>query len=159
MVNLSRPNLAMANGSPYWLTRRMLKTDHKEYIYQFTKFKILRKEITKTPGKYVMIVRPSMKSDLERIAGIDGGNIIYSLWEGYLKKDYTYSFIDYLKKRNFTLHVIHTSGHADIPTLKEFVTAINPKQIIPIHTFAGDQYKNIFNCPILELMDEQLLKV
>jgi ribonuclease J len=144
---------------PYWLTKRMLKTDHKEYIYQFTKFKISRKEISREPGKYVMIVRPSMKSDLERIPLIDGGNIIYSLWEGYLKKDYTKSFIDYLKKRNFTLHVIHTSGHADIPTLKEFAETLKPKQIIPIHTFAGDQYKNIFNFPILELNDGQELKL
>jgi ribonuclease J len=144
---------------PYWLTRKMLETDHKEYIYQFTKFKLTREEISKSPGKYVMIIRPSMKSDLERIPGIDGGNIIYSLWEGYLKKDYTKNFIDYLKKRNFFLHIIHTSGHADIPTLKEFVEAIKPKQIIPIHTFAGGQYKNIFNFPIIELRDEQELNM
>jgi ribonuclease J len=144
---------------PYWLTRRMLITDHKEYIYQFAKFKISREEISNNPGKYVIIVRPSMKSDIERISGIDGGNIIYSLWEGYLRKDYTKSFIDYLKKRKFILHLIHTSGHADIPTLKEFVAAISPKQIIPIHTFAGDQYKNLFNLPILELKDEQELKI
>lgn len=144
---------------PNRLTERMLKTDHKEYIYQFAKFKISREEISNTPGKYVMIVRPSMKSDIERIPGIDGGNIIYSLWEGYLKKDYTKSFIDYLKQRKFILHVIHTSGHADISTLKEFVAAIKPKQIIPIHTFAGDRYKNIFNFPILELKDEQELKI
>jgi ribonuclease J len=144
---------------PYRLTERMLTTDHKEYIYQFVKFKISREEISKTPGKYVMIVRPSMKSDIERIMEIDGGTIIYSLWEGYIKKEYTKSFIDYLKKRNFTLHVIHTSGHADIPTLKEFVAAIKPKQIIPIHTFAGEQYKHIFNFPILELKDGQGLKL
>jgi len=142
---------------PYWLTRQMLNTDNKEYIYQFAKFKISREEISKAPGKYVMIVRPSMKSDLERIPGIDGGNIVYSLWEGYLKKDYSRSFKDYFKKRNFTLHIIHTSGHADIPTLKEFVAAIKPKQIIPIHTFAGAQYKYIFNFPILELKDGQEL--
>jgi len=143
---------------PWFLTKRMLKTPHKEYIYKFSNYKITRDKIAKSPEKYVMVVRPSMKFDIERIDGIDGGNIIYSLWDGYLKKEPTKGFVEYLIQRGFTLHKIHTSGHADIPTLKDFVNAIKPGHIIPIHTFSSDQYKYIFNCPVLELTDGQLLK-
>jgi len=55
---------------------------------------------------------------------------------------------------NFWLQV-HTSGHADINTLKQMVKAINPKYIVPIHTFHGSDYKDIFNTPVVELADEE----
>ena len=142
---------------PYFLTGKMLKTQHKDLIYRFTKYKITRADISKDPGKYVFCIRPSLKFELERMPGIDGGNLIYSLWEGYLKKSYTKRFINYLKNRGFSIHKIHTSGHADIPTLKEFVSAIQPKNIVPIHTFAGNQYKRIFNYPVIGLKDKDLL--
>lgn len=76
-----------------------------------------------------------MQKDLERITGIDGGNLIYSMWEGYLKKHDTMKFIEYFENRGFTIHKVHTSGHADIDTLKKMVEAIKPKAIVPIHTF------------------------
>jgi len=94
-----------------------------------------------------------MQKDLEHIYEIDGGNLIYSMWKGYLEKPNTKKFIDYLKNGKFTIHKIHTSGHADIGTLKKMVEAINPKNIAPIHTFRGGDYKKIFRLPIIELKD------
>ena len=94
-----------------------------------------------------------MTKDLENINRIEGGNFIYSMWEGYIQKSGTMKFVDYLTSRKFTLHKIHTSGHADTKTLKKMVEAIKPKKIVPIHTFEGDKYKDIFNEPIVELKD------
>jgi ribonuclease J len=94
-----------------------------------------------------------MKLDLDKMPGINGGNLIYSLWDGYLKKSPTKEFVDYLQNRKFILHKVHTSGHADINTLKQMVSAINPKYIVPIHTFHGSDYKNIFNIPVVEMAD------
>ena len=65
-------------------------------------------------------------------------------------------FIDYLKSRNFSVVSIHSSGHADIDTLKELANAVNPKFLIPIHTFKGNEYKKHFSIPILELKDKQV---
>lgn len=90
---------------------------------------------------------------MEHISGIDDGNLIYSMWEGYLNKPNTKQFIDYLTNRKFTIHKIHTSGHADIGTLKQMVKAIKPKNIVPIHTFSGRVYKKIFTTPVVELKD------
>jgi len=106
-----------------------------------------------------MIVRPSMRKDLEKISKIDGGNLIYSMWEGYLKKSYTKDFIDYLLKKQFRFYNIHTSGHADINTLKTMVDAIDPKYVIPIHTFEKDKYKPIFNKTVLELNDGEVIYI
>jgi len=141
---------------PYYTSRRLSNEGNDEILYQFKEYKITKEEIDQQPEKIVMLVRPSMKKDLERITNIDGGGFIYSMWEGYLKKPQVKKFVDYLNSRKFTIHSIHTSGHADTATLKELVDAIVPKYIVPIHTFEGDRYKSIFNCPIVEMKDGEM---
>ena len=98
-----------------------------------------------------------MQKDLESITGLEGGNLIYSMWEGYLKKPDTKKFIEYLENRGCTIHNIHTSGHADIDTLKKMIEAIKPKNIVPIHTFNGADYSKIFNYPIVLLKDREIV--
>jgi ribonuclease J len=39
---------------------------------------------------------------------------------------------------------IHTSGHVDIAGLKKMVEVLKPKNLVPIHTFERDEYRNIF---------------
>ncbi len=144
---------------PYKISRKLKKEGNENILYQFKNYKITKEEIASQADKIVMTVRPSMQSDLERIYGIDGGNLIYSMWEGYLLKPDTKKFINYLKRRNFKTHNIHTSGHADTETLKQMVEALKPKHIVPIHTFSGSQYKNIFSAPVVEMKDGEIKQV
>jgi ribonuclease J len=144
---------------PYFTSRRLKNSGNENILYQFKDYKITKPEIDNQSGGIVMIVRPSMQKDLEHIPGIDGGNLIYSMWEGYLKKTDTIKFINYLTARKFTLYKIHTSGHANTDTLKQMVDAIKPKNIVPIHTFSGSQYHTIFSSPIVELNDGEIRKV
>jgi len=143
----------------YYTSRRLKKEGHEKILWQFKDYKITKEEISNQAENIVMIVRPSMKKDLENITGIDGGNLIYSMWEGYLKKSGTKKFIDYLTNRKFSMYKIHTSGHADTKTLIKMVDSINPKNIVPIHTFEGDKYKDIFKQPVVELKDGETKKI
>lgn len=138
---------------PYFLCQRLVKENNEKLLYQFRHHKITKKEISLNQHNIVMIVRPSMKFELERIQNINGGKLIYSLWEGYLQKEYTKNFINYLSSRQFKVFKIHTSGHADIETLNQMVNAIKPRYIIPIHTFSGNKYQQHFNYPVLEIKD------
>lgn len=144
---------------PFFTSRRLKNEGNEKILYEFKKFKITKEEISNQSEKIVMTVRPSMQKDLEKIDGIEGGNFIYSMWEGYLQKSDTMKFVDYLTNRKFTLHKIHTSGHADTKTLKKMVEAIKPKNIVPIHTFEGDKYKDIFAEPVVELKDEEIREI
>ena len=74
-------------------------------------------------------------------------------------KPYVKNFVDYLEHRGFKMYTIHTSGHADITALKRMVDAIKPQNIVPIHTFAGARYKDIFNRPVKELADGQIMEI
>ena len=144
---------------PYYTSRRLKNEGNKTILYQFKEYKITKEEIGNQADKIVMIIRPSMQKDLENIKGIDGGNLIYSMWEGYLQKSGTKKLLDYLTNRNFTLHKIHTSGHADTQTLKQMVEAIKPKNIVPIHTFNKSEYAGIFSIPIVEINDGETISI
>lgn len=67
--------------------------------------------------------------------------------------------INYLTSRQFSMVKIHTSGHADTETLKQMVVAINPKNIVPIHTFNGSDYKKVFSIPVVEMKDGEIKQV
>lgn len=138
---------------PYKLSKRISDSGNEKYLYAFQKFKITKQEINNNPEKFVMFVRPTMRKDLDILDKIDGGNFIYSLWEGYLSKKNTSDFVNYMKDRKFTIHKIHTSGHADTETLKKMVDAIKPKLLIPIHTSEPQKYKENYNVLVMELKD------
>ena len=144
---------------PYYTSKRLTKEGNEKILYEFTQYKITKEQISEQSNEIVMFVRPSMQKDLENISNLEGGNLIYSMWEGYLQKSGTKDFLDYLISRNFTIHKIHTSGHADTATLKKMVEAINPKNIVPIHTFSGSEYARIFNVPIVELNDGEAISI
>jgi len=138
---------------------RLTREGNEKILYEFKQYKITKEEIGNQADKIVMFIRPSMQIDLGKIKGIDGGNLIYSMWEGYLQKSGTKKLLDYLTNRNFTIHKIHTSGHADTETLKQMVEAIKPKNIVPIHTFSKSEYSGIFSTPIVEINDGETISI
>lgn len=143
---------------PNRITSGLFKRGLGELANKFAKSKITKDEISEKPSDYVVLTRPSMKNDLEKIF-VEKGNLIYSMWEGYKKQTTTKEFLDWLESNNFSIIDIHTSGHADIETLIEFADSINPKTIIPIHTFNKQDYKTIFTQPIIELDDYQTIEI
>jgi len=144
---------------PYYTSKKLKSEGNEHILYQFKSCKITKEEISNRASGIVMLVRPSMQKDLEKINEIDGGNLIYSMWEGYLPKKDTKTFLDYLTNRNFTTHKIHTSGHADTDALIKMVDAIQPKMIVPIHTFSASEYQTIFTTPILAVNDGETISI
>jgi ribonuclease J len=117
---------------------------NEKLLYRFKDFKITKEQIGDQFDKTVMIVRPSMLKDLGYIKGLEDGTFIYSMWDGYKKEKTTKEFIDFLIGKGMIEKAIHTSGHADQEALKRMVEVLNPKNLVPIHTFEGDEYKKIF---------------
>jgi ribonuclease J len=142
---------------PYFLSSRLKKDGKESILYEFKKYKITKQEISLQKNNLVMVVRSSMLKDLDHIKDLEGGNLIYSMWEGYLKNPAIKEFVDYLLNRKFNFKTIHTSGHADLKTMKHLVQSINPKYIVPIHTTNSQEYKNLFPNPILELDDGDII--
>jgi len=121
----------------------------KENLFDLAKVykqaRIYPENLAKEASRSVMLFRPSMIGDLESAKCLQSSKIVYSLWEGYLKMDRQRPFLDWVEKLNFPLVQIHTSGHAAIDDLKKFSNAINPKKLVPIHSFNTDRCNEFFN--------------
>ncbi|HTG43195.1 MAG TPA: MBL fold metallo-hydrolase [Verrucomicrobiae bacterium] len=101
-------------------------------------------EVLAEPEAYVMMFRPSMLKP-------DFGNslpehtyCIYSYWSGYLKQPQYTRLREKLAGVSGELLEIHTSGHISRPDAIEFVQAIAPHKVAPIHTETPDEFLSCF---------------
>ena len=102
-------------------------------------------QIADAPGKYVYVVGGQGIPLLEK-AGLltPEAHYVYSMWAGYKKKTSTEKVISQMVAAGVQMSDIHTSGHADVPTLRKFVEAIKPARLVPIHTFNPEQFEELF---------------
>ena len=127
----------------------LAEAGYKDLLYVYNRSKIDMFEINREKDKILMLARDNsiFPNILKNIDKPEGSTIIYSMWEGYL----TDKFKDYCASKKLQLEQIHTSGHAIVEDLEAFAKAISPKTLIPIHTFEGKQYPEMFkNVKIIE---------
>ena len=126
-------------------------------MYKFKKYRISREEINDKGSSIMMLIRNSMINDFNKI-DVKDGLFIYSMWAGYLKEDSMKNMLKFIENNNMDFHHIHTSGHASINTLKKMVDTINPKAIIPIHSFYPEQYFQLRK-EVIKLTDRETLEI
>jgi ribonuclease J len=101
-------------------------------------------DIKKNPKNYFLKISPWHIDKVLNYIAVDNSNIIYSQWLGYLKEEFsdgdTVELFKNLQKNNNWVYA-HTSGHADLKSLKIFASSLSPKKLIPIHT----EYKKDFS--------------
>ena len=127
----------------------LVNAGYRDLLYIYNKRKIDVFEINRNKNKILMLARDNSIFPLivKNIDGIQGTKIIYSMWEGYL----TDKFRSFCAQKNLTIEHVHTSGHATLEDLKAFANALNPKRLVPIHTFEGKQFPALFqNVKVLE---------
>jgi ribonuclease J len=93
----------------------------------------------------IFMFRPSMASDLEKAECLAGAQMVWSQWEGYLSKPAFASFLDWQKGSGIPMELLHTSGHASILDLQRLAKAVNPKRLVPIHSFEPGGYAEFFS--------------
>lgn len=131
----------------------------EKLFYKFSKAKVLRATLTQNPAQYLFFIRPSIQRSLEVSDFFKDSVLIYSLWEGYKNKPKTVPFIDFIEKQGIIIKDVHTSGHADIETLKKVVERFKPETLIPIHTTSPGSYKELFNCSIKILKNGEPFRI
>jgi ribonuclease J len=113
-----------------------------QLLYHYNSKKIELFEINKKKDKMLMLARGNsiFPSIVKGIDGIIGAKIIYSMWEGYLTEE----FKAYCKDKGLSIEQAHTSGHATLGDLQAFAKALNPRVLVPIHTFEARRYPELF---------------
>lgn len=106
---------------------------------------------------FVALIRPNYWSKwmLEHYYDEKDSAIVYSMWSGYLKEGPAKNeyLCDFLKPYKITAF-IHAGGHALPEEIKEFVDAVNPSHIIPIHTEHPDAMRELLPEREIELLED-----
>lgn len=141
-----------SHGIKVWYTHPIKYKEGKtNYSLLFPKQRIKPIEIKSNPEKYVVVMRPSLLRHLRKNLNISKANVITSMWKEY-ENDST-TFFDWVDSQGYDKKHIHTSGHADMESLKTIVNHINPLNIIPIHTQTKHNFVNIFTQNVIILED------
>jgi ribonuclease J len=113
--------------------------------------------ILKSPEKYVVFLKYEITNDFlsNKIFNEDAA-LIWSMWDGYKEKQE--KTLARIEKTGTQMKDLHTSGHADIPTLQKFAQTLNPKIIIPMHTQNPKKYKELFDNVRLAA-DNEVIKI
>ena len=97
-----------------------------------------------------MLFRPAMLRDLDHAGCLSGARAIWSQWDGYLKQERGLTLLAELETWGIPLDHANTSGHASIPDLKRLAEAIQPKVLVPIHTYEPEQFPAHFQAVSLK---------
>lgn len=154
-------NYKKGNGDIY--VSKIADSQFRRLLPGLGRAKLRAEDFPALKQKAIVLMRTTMIPVVGRIPGIKGSKLVYSLWDGYLKKDNRDSrtFKAFIDRYAIDLEHVHSSGHATVDKLQEYASALAPKRLIPIHTNAPQEYKTAFS-NVLELKDGQpldLLKI
>lgn len=143
---------------PMMLTMAMFKSGKGNMMNRFSHYNI-PKVMLNTRMDLCIMVRENMYEDIEKRMNLEEAGLIYSKWEGYKKAPKTKRFMNFIKSKGLSDESIHTSGHADVLALQEFVGKIQPRKIVPIHTETPEKYRELFGAIVEVVGDGEVFKV
>lgn len=123
-------------------------------LFKYKSAKITYQEMQEKRERLVIKDCYAMRNLFANKKALTNTVLIYSMWEGYLPE--SKPFWD---KQQVPILKIHTSGHAFIEELQEFVRAINPGSVIPFHTFQPERYFEYFGSNIKLVKDREAVEL
>lgn len=138
------PHPKEAKGLRVYSNQAFQRRGIKKLQDLFSSKRIELSEVLSSSGEFLMVFRPSMV-DLDFDGCLpDQTRCIYSYWRGYLERDDWVRLQAHLTEVGGDFIPAHTSGHIFVEDLVTFVNSINPKTVIPIHTFEPTEFKTHF---------------
>jgi len=135
--------------------KALVDSNQKELLYKYKKGKIEIEEINSSKKRIVMLMRDNsiFRVCLRKLTDLVGAVAVYSMWDGYI----TDRFMGTLAKQGIKYEHVHTSGHAVIRDLQRLAEALNPRYVVPIHTFHPQEYPVLFKNALLLDDGEELI--
>lgn len=119
-------------------------------LYRFKSAKISYEDVESIRDKLVIKDTYMTRTIFGKKKALTNAELIYSMWEGYLD-----DMKPFWEKYEVPISKVHSSGHAYIEELKTFVKAVNPKYIIPNHTFYPEKYRELLGDNVMLVKDRQ----
>ncbi len=145
-AGISNP-LKQGSGRVYYPQSLRVKIDRagtNKVFELYRKLEIELSEIKANPASYLMVFRSSLLTDFEGELPA-GTSCLYSTWHGYSQRSDWKAVRAALDRVKGKLVYLHTSGHALSTDLIAFAQAVNPRVIIPVHTFHPEAFQSHFD--------------
>lgn len=118
---------------------------HRKIHDLFLAEQVTLEEVLTSPTSHVMLFRPSMlQSDFSDQLP-PGTLCLFSRWEGYLEQAEWQHAEKALQACSGELVTMHTSGHAFAEDLQRLAAEIDPRLVIPMHTFEPHTFELHFS--------------
>jgi ribonuclease J len=101
-------------------------------------------DLAECAPELVMTFRGSMATELDRAGCLAGAHAVWSMWSGYLDEPSGSKLREWLEGRGIAMTVLHSSGHAMTADLQRLASAINAKEVVPVHTRHSGRYAGLF---------------
>lgn len=125
--------------------RQIARLQAFELLKRHAAQRIYPEGLSQLAAKAVLLFRPLHMEDLEAAGVLADASFIYSQWSGYLLEASSQPWRDWLQSRGIEMRHLHTSGHASPTDLQRFAKALAPASLVPIHSFASEQYPSQFD--------------
>ena len=134
---------------PQWQRIQLVKKNIAPIVDSYRGFRVWPEQLAEHAPHSVMLFRAWMLGDLERAGALTGARVIWSQWEGYLTEGSGAQLKINCESRGIPFEIIHTSGHASVGDLKRLAAAVNPRALVPIHTFDAERFPALFDNVVL----------
>ena len=128
----------------------------RDFLYKVRPSKIEEFELAQKKDNILMLGRDNseLRKLMKRLKPLKGAKVIYSMWEGYLEE----KFKSYCKSGGISIEKVHSSGHASRNDLVKFAQALNPRILLPIHTFEPECFPELYDS-VKMLRDGEMYEV
>jgi len=137
--------------APSSYTKKMAKD---KTLFKFRSAKITYEQIRIKRNQIIIKDSYSTRMYFAKKNGLTDATLIYSMWDGYLRE-----VEPFWNKYKVLIVKVHSSGHAYIEELQQFVKAINPTYIIPNHTFYPEKYLELFGAKTRIINDKETVEI
>lgn len=129
---------------PEYQRLQIVRNQRFDLLDRHKRNRIFPEQLAGEASRSVLLFRKIHQKDLEAHGALKGARIFYSLWEGYLKQASGLELQAWAGDRGIPVELLHTSGHASPSDLRRFAQGINPKVVVPIHSFMPEVYGQLF---------------
>ena len=113
---------------------------HTDWFKKLGRGAITAEEIARTPERFVVLFRQSMREGLFGRQLPQRTTCIFSYWPGYLSEPRLQLLDQEVKAAVGRMLKRHASGHAHPDDLRRFVEDVNPRRLVPVHTTSPETW-------------------
>jgi ribonuclease J len=129
---------------PGWQQAKIKEAEAFGRVDAIKPYRVFEEELARDPSRWVMSFSPAMATRLDSAGCLAGAQAVWSMWPGYLEEEKQKAMLAFLEARGIPLTIRHTSGHASISDLQRLATALSPDRVVPIHSFGGARFHDLF---------------